>query len=220
MAFATRAELWTAVSAMLNRGDLDSFMPTAQALTEAVLRRELRAQTVGPVALVLNAEKVSLPDDLAQLRSIYIPGATAIGGGTMSITTPSVIAEHRARLENLAGIPTMCAVAKSAPFNDYNTPLQYLLLAPAPSQPVTAMVTYFQQVPALNTADASNWLLETAPDAYFFGMLVQFAEFLKEDDRIGRWGQAFAGIIEQLNQQRVREEYGAAPTRSYNEYVF
>jgi hypothetical protein len=220
MAFETRADLWAAVSAMLNRADLDSFMPVAHALTESVLRRELRARTIGPVLLILNGAEVVLPVECAEVRSLSIPGTSAIGGGPLSLTTPSVIALHRARSQNIPGIPTLYAVVHGVTVNPSGGVSQKLLLAPAPNTAIEASILYYQGVPSLSDSSSSNWLLETAPDAYFYGLLVQFAEFLKEDDRIARWGQAFSGVIEQLNQQRAREEYGAAPQRAYNEYAF
>lgn len=209
MAFATRAELWAAVSSLLNRADLDDYMPVAQALAESVLRRELRVKTVGPVALSLDDENVALPADCQEVRSLALVGTSAIGGGPLLVVPPAVVALHRARTENIASVPSFYAVVENR-----------LMLAPAPASPVAAELYYFQGLPALATPSASNWLLDAAPDAYFYGMLVQFAEFLKEDDRIPRWGTAFAGVIEQLNQQRARQEYGAAPLRMYNEYVF
>ena len=209
MAFATRAELWAAISSLLNRADLDDYMPVAQALAESTLRRELRAKTIGPVTLSLSAATVPLPVDCQELRSIHLTGTTAIGGGPILIVPPSVISLHRSRTGNVASAPEFAAVVEGQ-----------LLLAPIPSTAQDATIFYYQGLPALAAAGNSNWLLAAAPDAYFYGMLVQFADFLKEDDRIARWKNEFAMIIEQLNQQRARQEYGAAPLRMYNEYVF
>jgi hypothetical protein len=209
MAFANRLALWAAVSKWLNRADLDSDMLTAQTLVEATLRRTLRVKTIGPVALSLTGPVVALPVDCVELRSIELDRSSATGGGAIGITTPSVLATHRARLDGVTGVPAFAAISENQ-----------LLLAPAPNAVFVATVFYYQGLPTLATDVATNWLLESAPDIYFFGMLLQFAPYLKEDDRIAVWNAGFTKALDELDQQRARQEYRAAPLHRYNEYVF
>ena len=58
-----------------------------------------------------------------------------------------------------------------------------------------AEMTYWKRIPALSEAAPSNWLLMLHPDAYLYGALLQSAPYLKDDARLGVWGQILETVI-------------------------
>jgi len=59
-------------------------------------------------------------------------------------------------------------------------------------------LAYYQKIPALTQADPVNWLLTKAPNVYLFGALMQAAPYMREDERLGLFGQRFAAALNGL----------------------
>jgi hypothetical protein len=72
-------------------------------------------------------------------------------------------------------------------------------------------MVYRRRLPALGTANQTNWLLTLAPDAYLYGALVQAEGFLAEDDRVAGWKAMFDEAIAELRQDGDRRKFGAGP---------
>ena len=69
---------------------------------------------------------------------------------------------------------------------------------------------YYESLDPLTTTNATNVVLDEAPDAYLFGALLQAEPYLEHDDRIPIWREKFDRAIDQLNDVRDREEYMAS----------
>jgi hypothetical protein len=52
-------------------------------------------------------------------------------------------------------------------------------------------MTYYASIPALSDMQQSNWLLQSSPDLYLYGSLVQSAPYLRDDERLATWGGLF-----------------------------
>ena len=73
-------------------------------------------------------------------------------------------------------------------------------------------VTYYGKLPALSDSNTSNWLLETAPDAYLF-MCRAYQSGFDEDPNAAQWeGRAF-GILDELNVQSTVAQYSRTGLR-------
>lgn len=202
------ASLQARVADLTNRTDLTPHMAAAVQMTEARLRRVLRARTVGPVAITLDADTVALPADCETLRSLTLVGG--VFARPIPITSPAMLAEVRGD-EPTPGVPMIAAVIDGS-----------LHLAPTPSQAYAASITYYRTVPALTDATPTNWLLTLAPDVYVYGMLAEMYEYLMDPDAQARADARFRASVAELNVQLGRIEYGATPLgdAASPEYVF
>jgi hypothetical protein len=195
------------VSAFLGRADLESKMDGVCDMAEARIRRVLRDRTVGPVEFLLS-DGVSLPDDCGELRTMRYASDKAYPYA-IAITSPSNVAIKRGMRGELPGLPETVAVVQ-----------RKLLVAPVLTDPTLVLITYYQTVPPLVNDTDTNWLLDDSPDVYVYGMLLNFAQYLVEDERIPMWEASFMTAMKEMERARERREYGGVPLETLNEYSF
>jgi hypothetical protein len=70
---------------------------------------------------------------------------------------------------------------------------------------------YRANLPPLSAANESNWLLAFAPDAYLYGVLMEAAPYLADDDRIGVWAAGVQSAFADLNALNDTAEFNAGP---------
>ena len=208
MALSTYTELKAAVADWLNRSDLTSaidydFLP----LCEAELRRRVR-RTTKTGTIYANAAEVSPPTDMAEPISLTLDSGSPYNDVPLKIVTPQKLAEVKAMYGGQAGRPTHVAY--------YNSKFQF---APEPDQSYDCTVVYAMQFTALSGSNTTNAILTEAPDAYLYGCLLQAAPYLEHDERIPVWQAKFDKAIDQLNEVRQREEYGAGLTEVRLQFV-
>jgi hypothetical protein len=199
------------VGDILNRTDIAPHFPAAVAMTESRLRRLLRSRTVGPVAITLAGATAPLPADCDIVRSLTIPSGPF--ARSLTITTPSRLAEIRGAEADAPGFPLVAAVIDGV-----------LHLAPTPNQAYAAQLTYYRTVPSLTATGptATNWLLQSAPDVYVYGVLAELHDYLMDPEAQARSDARFRQAVAELNVQLGRIEYGAVPLGdgAQPEYVF
>jgi hypothetical protein len=83
-------------------------------------------------------------------------------------------------------------------------------LFPTPAAITTVEMIYRQNLPSLN-ANATNWLLALAPDAYLYGVLWKSAPYIKQDARIQVWGAAVQSALSDLNSLGNNSAFNAGP---------
>ena len=59
----------------------------------------------------------------------------------------------------------------------------------------------------------SNWILAQHPDAYFYGALVQAADFIEDVAKIGRYRSMFETVIDQMIRESARFRESGAPLK-------
>lgn len=197
MSLSNYATLSLAVADWLNRSDLTAVIPDFITLAEAEMKRRVR-RTSTRTAITVDAETVTPPADMAELRSIYLVSDLPSLDVPLRLCTPEMLAERKARNAAVTGRPTDVAVIA-----------QQLVFAPEPDQSYTAEIVYFVQLTAL-TGTNTNTILTEAPDAYLYGALLQAEPYLEHDDRIPVWREKFNDAIEQLNKVRQDEEHNAS----------
>lgn len=197
MALANYTDLKAAVADWLNRADLTSQIPDFIALAEAEISRRLRRKTIR-TTLSITAEETALPSACAELRSIRLSTGSAYQDKPLDVVTPEVLAEHRASRGGVAGRPVMASVYQDA-----------LVVSPPPDATYTAKIAYFEKLVPLATSPTNGTLTES-PDLYLYGALMQSAPFLQHDERIATWQSLFERALDQLEQQRQREETAAS----------
>lgn len=117
----------------------------------------------------------------------YLGGTTtAVGNGNMEISgSHRVIAIVDPQLLVLRkGVMPATGRPQAAAIVDDG---ENLLLAPVPDQAYTAEIIYTTKLTPLSGSVSTNWLLDSHPDIYLYGSLVQSAPFLKDDPRLPMW---------------------------------
>lgn len=201
MALDTYANLQLAVAKWLAREtdtDLATQIPDFIDLAEAEMMRRLRRTSVRGT-LTINAEAVTIPAGLAQLRSISLITGSPSQDVPLRMGTPEMLAERKARSAGVAGRPTDVAIMGGS-----------FVFAPPPDATYTANIFYYAQLTPLSASNTTNTILNEAPDAYLFGALLQAEPYLEHDDRLALWQSKFDNAIDQLNEVRDREEHTAS----------
>lgn len=198
MALTTYAQLLAAVADWANRTDLTSaidydFLP----LCEAEMKRRIR-RTTKTATIYANAAEISPPSDMAEPISLTLSSGSPYSDIPLKIVTPQVLAEVKASVGYVAGRPTHVA--------HYNSKFQF---APVPDQSYDCIVVYAMQFTALSGVNTTNAVLTEAPDVYLYGCLLHMASYLEHQERIDEFQAKFDRAIDQLNEVRQREEYGA-----------
>lgn len=207
MALTTRTELLAAVADWLNRTDLTTpiaadFLPLAEAEMKRRLRRATESTTI-----YISAGNMNGPSDMAEPIALRLSTANGYSDIPLRLCTPEMLWERRAR-EGTTGRPTDYAF--------YDGQLQF---APVPDQSYDGILLYYQQLTPLTVSNETNAVLTEAPDAYLFGMLLQATPYIKDDERVPLWQAKFDAAIEQMNDMRARESYGAGPKEARLPFV-
>jgi hypothetical protein len=75
------------------------------------------------------------------------------------------------------------------------------LIAPTPIANYPFEYSYLELPQPLSINNQTNWLTNYASDALLFGCLLQAIPFLKDDERIPMWSQAYASAVASINEQ-------------------
>jgi hypothetical protein len=190
--------LLAAIADWLNRTDLadaiaDDFVPLAEAEMKRRLRRATESTTI-----YISAGNMDGPADMAEPIHLRLSSGTPYLDGNLLLCTPEMLTDVRQRNGYVAGRPTHFAY--------YDGQLQF---APTPDQSYDGILLYYQQLTALSVSNTTNAVLTEAPDAYLYGALLAATPYLEHDERIAVWQMKFDNAIEQLNEMRARESYGA-----------
>jgi hypothetical protein len=201
--------LQTAIADWLNRTDLTAVIPDFITLTEAEMKRRVRKWTRSNT-IYISAANINPPTRMAEPVAIRLSTANGYSDVPLRLCTPEMLWERRARAGGQTGRPT--------DFAYFDEQLQF---APAPDQSYDGILVFVEQLlPLADSPSFSNEILEHAPDAYLFGALLQATPYVEHDERMAVWQMKFDNAIEQLNEQRAREEYGAGPKEARLPVVF
>jgi hypothetical protein len=179
MPLATYGDLKTSILGWLARpGDplVEPAVPDFVRLFEAEANRRLKSAGAENIATLSAAGTgwVILPSNCMQIRTV------SIGGVPLLFVPPE-------QLPGEAGIPGCYTIIGRT-----------LFLGPAPNGATLVDLVFQSGVPPLSDAIQTNWLLDTAPDAYLFGSLVEAEVYIGEDQRAQGWlarrEAAFAGL--------------------------
>ena len=197
MALSNRTELLAALADWANRTDMTAVWPDMVTLAEAEMKRRLRRATES-TTIYISAGNMTGPADMAEPVHLRLSSGDPYLDGSLSLCTPEMLTDVRQRTGYVAGRPTHFAF--------YDAQIQF---APIPDQSYDGILLYKQQLTPLTASNTTNAVLTEAPDLYLFGALLQATPYMEHDERIGVWQMKFDNAIEQMNEMRAREEYGA-----------
>ena len=172
------------------RSDMSTHAPDCIALAEARFNRELRLRRM------IARATATISDEYSAVPSDFIgPRTFTVGTNALEYVTPEKADELSLRSSVTGSVEYYSVVGGE---------FRYL---PAPSESVTATLTYWQRVPDLAT-NTTNWLLTTSPDAYLYGALVQFAVIVN-DERLPVWSGLYEQAIASLKAADLTESLGS-----------
>lgn len=205
VAIGTYAQLLTEGQDWLfGRADIVSKLPTFVRMFEAKANRTLKCRQMeqrssAPIDLTTaEPEFITLPGDFHSMRKVRM--SSELGKPRLKYATGAQMDDLRERNGNVTGTPIWFTIAG-----------EEMELCPTPSSALTVEMTYRKYLPALSDSNQQNWLLDMAPDAYLYGMLMEAAPYLHEDERIQVWASGVQGAVEQLNSLSDEALYNAGP---------
>lgn len=195
MALDSFSNLKTSVANFLNRADLTSAIPDFITLAESQINRRLLKD--GPVRRMMarsdatiTTEFAAVPTDFMGVKDIYL---TETYVQQLKFLLPDALLAKKTGQMSLTGCPLWFSVV-GGEFQFFPAP--NTTNSPPDSYP--AELTYWQKIPSLSDTTTTNWLLQSHPDAYLYGALLQSAPYLRDDNRIAVWGTAFETILSDI----------------------
>lgn len=195
MAINTYATLLTAIANFSSYDNLTSRLPEFIALTEAKLNRALRVrQMMSATTDTMSSSAITLPPDWLAFESVWY---TASGKRYELQNIP--IQEVNRFDEGDTGHPTGYYIAGSTvtffPTTDSNYSVGYV---------------YYQSIPALTSANTTNWLLTSHPDIYLSGTLLELAIHQKDQDEIAFQSAQLQSLVMQLSKSDIDKKSGGS----------
>lgn len=189
--FQTLAGLKASISSRLDRDfdddDLADFIYLAEREMERVMPVAAREVTT---PLTISAQTASLPTDFKAVRHITV---SSNGTWPLSLSAPSSLCSH-------TGCPDAYAVIAGQ-----------LWFSPVPATTYSGLLVYERKITPLTETAPSNWILQLHPDAYFYGALVQAADFIADSSRIDRYRAMFETVIGQMIDESERYRNSGSP---------
>jgi hypothetical protein len=187
MAITTYAELKTAIANWLNRDDLTSVIPDFISLAEADFNRKLRHyKMVERVDATLDSRYVQLPADWIETIRF---GITSNPTYRLEIIGIEDMLQYREQNADTSGRPKY-----------YSHVGESIEVFPTPDGEYAMQLAYYAQIPALSDSTTYNWLLQSDPDVYLYGALLQSAPYLLDDNRIPVWTALYQNGLASLQK--------------------
>jgi hypothetical protein len=195
MAITNYSELKTAVANWLDRSDLTAYVPDYITLAESKLRKDRQVRKIQVrVPFSVSTEKVDVPSDFRQIKSLYHDGPTYYG--PIDIVGEGELAQEKHLNGADSGVP-----AKAAYVSDQ------IWFSPEPDATYSLVMTYETSLVALSDSNTTNWLITNHPEIYLYAALVESAPFLKDDARIATWETMLSKALGLLYQNTQRQEF-------------
>jgi len=200
MALTTFAELKASIADWLNRSDLTAVIPDFITLAERQMEREVRHYKM------IERSNANLDSQYSQVPTNWLETIrfTLNTGDTRRLEMVSIddLSARRAAGLDTSGKPKYYAHVGDT-----------FELHPTPDTSYATELVYYEKIDPLSDSNTSNWLLETAPDAYLYGALVQAAPYLSDDERIPIWSSLYAGAVASLNSSSNRTQQSSGNLR-------
>ena len=187
MAIDSFTALRGSLAAWIHQADAIPLIPDFIALAEARITADLMSARPmwqrSRATLGAGVSTLATPDDCLS----FVGCALVLTGEIVELPVVAITSVQFGSTS--AGQPTCCAVAgETLHFN-----------APA-DQSYTVEMIYHRRIPALSESVASNWVLETAPQLYLYGALIESAGFTSETAKVPQWSQMYENSLDRLSK--------------------
>jgi hypothetical protein len=200
VAITTYAELQTAAANWLDRTDLTARIPEFIELAEASFNRQIRQPDMITKndSFSIASRYTTLPTDTLEIVRIVVDLTPVI---VLEYLTPEEISQRRI---------VMTATGKPYYFTTVGGSTNQLEVLPSPDSTYTASIVYYTRIAALTDSATTNWLLNSHPDIYLFGTLVEAEPYLKNDEGLSVWSAKLDKALNDLRLQGQRERHTAS----------
>ena len=200
MAITTYAELKTAVSNWLNRDDLTSVIPDFITLAEVDINRKLRHyKMIERVDATLDSRYVQVPADWLETVRFNI---TASHTRRLDLIGTEDMLEKREQNRDTTGIPQY-----------YSQIGEAIEVFPTPDAEYPMQLAYYSEIPSLSDSNTYTWLLQSDPDIYLYGALMQSAPYLLDDARTQTWASLYQNALASLQKASDDTRFGGSGRR-------
>ena len=76
-------------------------------------------------------------------------------------------------------------------------------------------INYFQTLPPLSTGITTNWLSESNPDAYVFGILVEINSFIKDAEASALWDNRFQQAMSEITLNDAKSTWSGTSLTTF-----
>lgn len=192
MSLDTYANLKTAIASTLHRSDLTSSIPDFITLAEDKLNRRFRLRGMeSRVTASINSEYLSLPTGFLAMKNFQLNTSPRT---PLSYLTPDMM-DRRYPDINAPNTPKFFTFIGGS-----------IQLAPVPDTTYTAEMDFYKKLDI--ATDSTNWVLTNTPRCYYYGALMEAAQFMKDDKRIAVWGTMFDNAI---REAELADDYDQIP---------
>jgi hypothetical protein len=189
------ATLQSAIADYLNRADLTAQIQTFIQFAEADLNTRLRSrEMIVNATATSDGQFVALPSDWLEAINMMIVG----GQSPLRYITPD-------EADTLIKAQTFTST------RFYSMTTGIIELVPPAVDDITIDMVYYGKIPALSTANTTNWLLTKAPDVYLYGALTHAAPFLMDDQRMGVFSQIYLARVQSLQDESQKSLHSGSP---------
>jgi hypothetical protein len=174
-------------------------------VTEARINRVLMTLDMSSRAKTLmdaSIEYYPLPTNYSVMRSIKVIDNT---NSASRVTLLQVNPEQMANLVNNGETQFPCYTIISGnihvqPFYDDTHSLE---------------IDYFQTLPPLSSSITTNWLSDSNPDAYVFGLLVEINSFVKDADATALWDGRFQQAMSEITLNDAKSTWSGTSLTTF-----
>jgi hypothetical protein len=189
------ATLQSAIADYLNRADLTAQIQTFIQFAEADLNTRLRSrEMIVNATSTSDGQYVALPPDWLEAINMMIVG----GQSPLRYVTPD-------EADTIVKAQTYTST------RFYSMTTGVIELVPPAVNDITIDMVYYGKIPALSTANTTNWLLTKAPDVYLYGALTHAAPFLMDDQRMGVFSQIYLARVQSLQDESQKALHSGSP---------
>lgn len=180
---------------------MDNFLRVTEARINRVLMTldmSCRAKT----SMDSSVEYYSLPLDYSVMRAIKVINNT---NSASRVTLLQVNPEQMANLINNGETQFPCYTVISGnihvqPFYDSDHSLE---------------IDYFRTLPPLSTNLTTNWLSDSNPDAYVFGLLVEINSFVKDGEASTLWDVRFQQAMSEITLNDAKSTWSGTSLTTF-----
>jgi hypothetical protein len=200
MALSNYSELKSSVADWLNRTDLTTAIVDFITLAEAQFNKEIRnRKMIKRATATIDSQYSAVPSDWLQTVDFVIESNPIV---TLEFVTNEKLDKLRETYTS-SGTPEFYTIVG-----------QELEVLPVPdSATLTGELTYYSKIPNLTDTATTNWLLNSNPDIYLYGTLLQSAPYLVDDARIPVWASLYQKLVKDLEIADQKARVGDSTLR-------